>query len=267
MHQPTLTAVLLFLSTLLIGCGGSSNIKSTKPIDLHDSNADAVFLQAKTTLSSGRKVRVELEQHQVKDTIFVNGGHGDSGRYEYRLHDGNPDSPSTLVGPATANTSQKITQISAHTYFSMVDTRRFKMEWAPHVSYLFLDSSYRIPGKKLQLDMDKPGIGAQLQLGFIILPQLSINLAGKATFFTSDTSNISHNLFVRYQPTPQLNIDIGKYVGTLDVNEDSGVIYEQRVATDTSCRQDCVYEYNGKKPSKLEIDNSGFRVGLGWSFD
>ncbi|MEN0038295.1 MAG: hypothetical protein AAGC78_14560 [Cellvibrio sp.] len=264
--QQSLLVTSLLLSALLVGCGGSSNIKSTMPIDLHDSNADAVFLQAKTTLASGRKIHLEVEQHKVNDTVFLSSG-GEDGRYQYRLHDGNPNGSAVLVGPAIADTSQKITQISAHANYSLVDTRRFKMGWAPHVSYLFLDSAYRTPGKAVKVDMDKPGLGAQLNLGFIILPQLSLNLAGKFTHFTSDTTNFTHNVFVRYQPTPQLNIDIGKYVGTLDVNEDSGVIYEQRAANDPNCFPNCVYEFNGKKPSRLEIDNSGFRVGLGWSFD
>lgn len=264
----TLAVFILLAAALLIGCGGSANVKSTMPVYLSNGHTNAVFVQAKTTTESGRKLHMEMEQYEVDDSIFLGGAFNANGSGENRLRNGNADlnSATTLVGPAHADTSQKITQISAHANFTLVDTRHFQLGWAPHLSYLILDSNYRIPGKSLQIDMEKPGVGAQMNLGFLLTPKWSLNVAGKVTHFTSNTTNITHNVFIRFQPTTQLNVDLGRYVGTLDVDTDTGLRYEQRVKTNPGCSENCTYEYNGTSNSRLEIDSAGYRVGLGWHF-
>lgn len=259
---------LVIANILLGGCAGQGG--AVLPLSIYDNNAHEISGQVRVKTESGRKFQFELEQFVAEDNFPLEGVANENGEKASRLRDGSVDlnSATTLAGPATVDSSHRVTQVFGQVDFSWVDTRHFQLGWAPHLSYLMLASDYAIPGKSFRIDLKEPGIGAQINAGILLYKQWSLNITSKLTSFSSDTSNFAQIVVVRFQPTPQFNIDLGFHKGTLDLNMDTGIIYEQRTTTDPRCYEDCIYTYNNKDNDKsdLEIESQGYRLGFGWNF-
>lgn len=247
-------------AVLLSGCGIE---KSVQRIDLQDS-ADMGFIQVNKDLSHREKLQLEVHQIKANAPMQVGSARSATGEGEERIRDAN-SSGTDLVGVGGVSARFEIQQATARYSYLTDRTGRYTQSFSANVSVLHMDSEYKAAQDTLNIDpISKGGIGLGYLGSWKINDKVSLNFSAARTNYQAKVTGTYWSGFVRIQPAKFYYVDIGAHQSLFNFGTETGVVYERRVAGESSCFQ-CDYIYNVTEKSDVDLRTDGIRIGIGFN--
>ncbi|QEY18733.1 hypothetical protein D0C16_23755 [Cellvibrio sp. KY-GH-1] len=263
---------LVFLGCFAVvagGCSWGGNSRSVQDLDIYENPTDTRVLQLNHHHKSGRSAtQLEILHVNVDDKLFVSSAVGEQGNGEARIRNTRlPDKPEyQMIGVGEVAASYDIRRSSLRHVFKLDANGRMQIDFSPELSLIQLDSEYRSAHKALDIDFDKLGAGASFNFRWVMFSRLSLNASSARTFYDGSTDSASHMVYLRFYPTKNLYLDIGRQTNYFDFGDDTKVSFEQRVREGGICESSCNYVYDGTKNSNLVVQNIGYRFAVGYDF-